>query len=125
MFSTKIDIKKHTLSILILVFTMMTSLMAKAELIVLASPQSNDPYYAKMKNKIFDFHVNYAKKIIQHGDQVLILTDHSACCRQVAMEFSHSASYFPWCKICCAGSVVSGNYLFRFAGILSPTEDQQ
>lgn len=62
MFSTRIVINKYTLSIIILVFTMMTSLMAKAELIVLASPQSNDPYYAKMKDKIFDFHVNYAKK---------------------------------------------------------------
>lgn len=77
MFSTRIVINKYTLSIIILVFTMMTSLMAKAELIVLASPQSNDPYYAKMKDKIFDFHVNYAKKIIQHGDQVLILTNQS------------------------------------------------
>ena len=77
MFSTRIVINKYTLSIIILVFTMMTSLMAKAELIVLASPQSNDPYYAKMKDKIFDFHVNYAKKIIQHGDQFLILTDQS------------------------------------------------
>ncbi|OTG81192.1 peptide ABC transporter permease [Acinetobacter sp. ANC 4648] len=53
----------------------MTTLTTKAELIVLASPQSNDPYYAEMVDQIFDFHVSYAKKIIQHGDQVLILTD--------------------------------------------------
>lgn len=40
----------------------MIPLVAKAELIVLASPQSNDAYYAKMIDDIFDFQVDYAKK---------------------------------------------------------------
>ena len=40
----------------------MIARVAKAELIVLASPQSNDAYYAKMIDDIFDFHVDYAKK---------------------------------------------------------------
>lgn len=46
-----------------------------AELIVLASPQSQDRYYAERIDDIFDFHVDYAKKIIQNGDNVMILTD--------------------------------------------------
>jgi len=49
----------------------MIPLVAKAELIVLASPQSNDAYYAKMIDDIFDFHVDYAKKIIKNGDNVV------------------------------------------------------
>ena len=53
----------------------MISLTTKAELIVLASPQSEDTYYAKMVDDIFDFHINYAKQIIKNGDKVLILTD--------------------------------------------------
>lgn len=53
----------------------MISLTAKAELIVLASLQSEDTYYAKMVDDIFDFHINYAKQIIKNGDKVLILTD--------------------------------------------------
>ena len=49
----------------------MIARVAKAELIVLASPQSNDAYYAKMIDDIFDFHVDYAKKIIKNGDNVV------------------------------------------------------
>ncbi len=51
----------------------MIPLVAKAELIVLASPQSNDAYYAKMIDDIFDFHVDYAKKIIKNGDNIVVL----------------------------------------------------
>ncbi len=47
----------------------------QAELIVLASPQSHDAYYAKVIDDIFDFHIDYAKKIIKNGDNVVILTD--------------------------------------------------
>ena len=43
----------------------MIARVAKAELIVLASPQSNDAYYAKMIDDIFDFHVDYAKKLLK------------------------------------------------------------
>ena len=53
----------------------MIPLVAKAELIVLASPQNHDAYYAKVMDDIFDFHVDYAKKIIKNGDDVVILTD--------------------------------------------------
>ena len=45
------------------------------ELIVLASPQIHDAYYAKVIDDIFDFHIDYAKKIIKNGDNVVILTD--------------------------------------------------
>jgi agmatine deiminase len=53
---------------------MTTTPKAHAELIVLASPASDDPYYAEMQNDIFDFHVAYAKKIMKRDD-VIILTD--------------------------------------------------
>lgn len=53
----------------------MLPFVAKAELIVLASPQSDDAYYAEMIDDIFEFHVDYAKKIIKNGDNVVILTD--------------------------------------------------
>ncbi len=49
----------------------MIARVAKAELIVLASPQSNYAYYAKIIDDIFDFHVDYAKKIIKNGDNVV------------------------------------------------------
>ena len=51
----------------------MIPLVAKAELIVLVSSESNDAYYAKMIDDIFDFHVDYAKKIIKNGDTVVLL----------------------------------------------------
>lgn len=66
--------KSLTLKISMAVLSMIP-LVAKAELIVLASPQSNDAYYAKMIDSIFDFHVDYAKKIIKNGDNVVVLTD--------------------------------------------------
>lgn len=45
-----------------------------AELIVLASPPEQDTYYADMQDNILDFQINYAQKIIKHGDEVLILS---------------------------------------------------
>ena len=56
--------KSLALKISMAVLTMLP-LVAKAELIVLASPQSNDAYYAKMIDDIFDFHVDYAKKLLK------------------------------------------------------------
>lgn len=44
-----------------------------AELIVLASPP-NDSYYKPFHNKIINFQVDYAKKVISNGDDVLILS---------------------------------------------------
>lgn len=46
-----------------------------AELIVLAAPVSNDDYYHDVEENIIDFQINYAKKIIANGDDVLILSD--------------------------------------------------
>ena len=66
---------KNLFSTMSMAIIPMISLTAKAELIVLASPQSEDTYYAKMVDDIFDFHINYAKQIIKNGDKVLILTD--------------------------------------------------
>lgn len=53
----------------------MNALSTQAELIVLASPGNEDPYYSDVRDEIFDFHINYAKKIIENNDAVLILTD--------------------------------------------------
>ena len=43
----------------------MIPLEDKAELIVLATTQINDDYYAKIIDDIFDFHVDYAKKLLK------------------------------------------------------------
>ncbi len=51
---------------------------AKAELIILSAPRTGDPYYTKVADGIFSFHIKYAKKIIESGDDVLILTDKGA-----------------------------------------------
>ncbi len=47
--------------------------MNNQELIILAAPPSTDDYYNDQKSAIFDFHINYAKKIMEH-DNVIILT---------------------------------------------------
>jgi agmatine/peptidylarginine deiminase len=47
------------------------------ELIVLAAPLGDDPYYADPYDDVFDFHVAYAKAIAAHDD-VLIFVDESA-----------------------------------------------
>ena len=47
---------------------------AKAELIVLAAPGSEDPYYAKVRDSIVDFQISFAKRIAKR-DEVLVLTD--------------------------------------------------
>ena len=44
-------------------------------LIVLAVPSKKDSYYKKYFNDIVDFHVSYAKAILEGGDQVVILAD--------------------------------------------------
>ena len=48
---------KNLFSTMSMAIIPMISLTAKAELIVLASPQSEDTYYAKMVDDIFDFHI--------------------------------------------------------------------
>lgn len=47
---------------------------ASAELIVLAAPP-HDAYYAEVADDILDFHAGFAKKIIEAGDDVLILVN--------------------------------------------------
>ena len=46
----------------------------QGELIVLAAPRDDDPYYAEAAQHIFDFHVTYARQIAPH-DRVLVLAD--------------------------------------------------
>ena len=47
---------------------------AKAELIVLAAPLSSDRYYADVADRIFEFHIAFAKQA-EGRDEILILTD--------------------------------------------------
>ena len=49
----------------------------KKELILLAAPNTGDPYYADQAQNIFDFHVEYVKQI-QDRDDVLVLVDEFA-----------------------------------------------
>lgn len=46
------------------------------ELIVLAAPRLRDNYYASRAEDIFDFHVEYARRVAEHDD-VLVLVDES------------------------------------------------
>ena len=48
--------------------------MADCELIILAAPVTDDPYYAEVADSIFDFHVRFARAA-EGRDNVLILTD--------------------------------------------------
>lgn len=45
------------------------------ELVVLAAPRSDDPYYADMTGVIRAFHLRFARLLLEHGDEVLVLTD--------------------------------------------------
>jgi hypothetical protein len=47
------------------------------ELIVLAAPRADDPYYAKIADDFFDFQVAYAK-FIEANDAVVVLTGRTA-----------------------------------------------
>ena len=60
---------------ILIAFLLMTTIASKAELIILASPSSQDDYYQDVEDDIFDFHIQYAQSIMQNGDDVLILTD--------------------------------------------------
>ncbi|MCV2884864.1 agmatine deiminase family protein [Aestuariibacter sp. AA17] len=51
-----------------------TNLLAQKELIVVASPRYDDPYYAEVADDIFQFHVAYAKEAAKH-DNFIVLTD--------------------------------------------------
>lgn len=58
----------------VITMTIINASNAHAELIILASPTNKDPYYRTVEDKIFDFHIAYAKQIIEKDD-LLILTD--------------------------------------------------
>ena len=47
-------------------------------LLVLAAPSKKDSYYKKHFNDIIEFHVSYAKAIIEGGDNVVIFADRTA-----------------------------------------------
>lgn len=55
--------------------------MDDSELIVLAAPRDGDPYYGDFADAIHDFHVDYAKAIIDSGDDVLIFVDQASYAR--------------------------------------------
>lgn len=58
---------------------------AQADLILLAAPRSDDPYYSKVTKGIFNFHIKFSKKILESGDDFLILTDKQAYVRYAAV----------------------------------------
>lgn len=63
---------KHIFFLICMIMTMPTN----AELIVLASPTTHvDEYYREVADDIVTFHVEYAKSIEKHGDNVLILSN--------------------------------------------------
>lgn len=45
------------------------------ELIILTSPPDGDNYYAGMADAIFEFHINYAKAIMEHDDVIVLTGD--------------------------------------------------
>ena len=51
--------------------------LARAELILLASPSLDDTYYQDVADDITAFHINYARLILENGDDVIILTNPS------------------------------------------------
>ncbi len=62
------------------IFCLMMNTTVRAELIVLAAPKTGDSYYADVADRIFDFHVAFARRI-EGRDRVLILTDRGAHAR--------------------------------------------
>jgi len=74
------------------------STSAKSELIVLAAPVKNDPYYESVEGDIFDFHINYAKQIAEH-DAVLVLTDKHSYDAYVAILGKDSVAIAPMLDI--------------------------
>lgn len=69
----------HRFTLLYLAVSMAVSMAVhgRSELIVLASPLSDDPYYQDVRQAIFDFHIEFAKQISSH-DRYLILTDNAS-----------------------------------------------
>jgi len=52
--------------------------VTQRELIVLAAPRSDDPYYRDVADDILAFHAAFAEAIIENGDDVLIFVDEAA-----------------------------------------------
>lgn len=69
------------------------------ELIVLAAPTTGDAYYANNADSIFNFHVDYAQKIISHDDNVLILTDAGSYDRYVKALGKDAVAIYPMSDI--------------------------
>lgn len=67
--------KKTPLYVFLLWVFMLWSAPLRAELIVLASPPGGgDGYYAQYEDNIVEFHLQFARKILANGDDVLILS---------------------------------------------------
>ncbi|WP_421902885.1 agmatine deiminase family protein [Maridesulfovibrio sp.] len=71
----------------------------RGELIVLAAPLSGDPYYADMADKIFNFHVEFARQIKRHNDSVLILVDEENYEKYVNALGRESVAIYPMADI--------------------------
>ncbi|MEZ8095757.1 agmatine deiminase family protein [Photobacterium swingsii] len=71
----------------------------KNELIVLSAPITGDTYYEEQADNIFDFHVNYAKKIISNGDEVKVLVDDGAYAKYVKALGKEHVEVYPMLDI--------------------------
>ncbi len=78
----------------LLLASLLMTLPARAELIVLAAPTTFDSYYAPVASDIFTFHVAFAKSI-KAPDRVLILTDAQGYDRYAAAIGEDKVLNFP------------------------------
>ena len=86
------------------------------DLIVLAAPMTDDPYYADVSDAIFDFHIEYARQIEPHDD-VLVLVDQGAYDRYAEVLGADRVALAPMADIWTRDyglSNVSGPVMFRY-----------
>ncbi len=72
--------------------------VSERELIVLAAPLADDPYYAEVADAIFEFQVAFARKIETHDD-VLVLTDRQSFARYAAALGDRQVAIAPMADI--------------------------
>ncbi len=92
-------VRQPVLCLLFLIGTLCMTSAPGAELIVLASPPDDDDYYAEVVDEIFDFHIAYAKQLIDNGDRVIVLAGRSTYADYVAVLGSDKVLPIPMLDI--------------------------
>lgn len=72
-----------------------SKVLADDELIILAAPQHGDPYYADVYDDIISFQIEFARQIIDAGDDVIILSDEGGLPLIAAALGREHVSHFP------------------------------